>query len=236
MNRVSLRIGVIATMAALCALVFSTAGAATARPLGKDGTIHACYKAKGKNRGALRVVPTSRGCRKMRGWRSVSWSAVGTGASGQVGSQGTAEGSGAQGQPGSPGSPGPEGKQGQQGVAGQVEKSLLDTIQIQTDEINALTNQVTDLSGEVAGLEGDLTDLTGGLGDLEGEVTNLSGGLMDLEGTVDETCSQLSVLTDQTDEIISGVTGVALNSALQLIGGLVSFPNLPAALGTFECK
>ncbi len=67
-----------------------------------------------------------------------------------------------------PGSPGPEGKEGARGVAGQVEKSLLDT--------------------------------------------------------------------NQADEIVTGVNGVVLNNALQLIGGLITFPNLPTTLGTFNCQ
>jgi hypothetical protein len=229
-NRVSLKIGVITTMAALSALVLSTAGAGTAaaQSYGKDGMIHACYKAKGKNKGALRIVPTARGCRKLRGWRPVSWGANGAGVPGQAGQQG-ASGSGSQ------GSPGPEGKEGPQGSAGQVEKTLLDTIKTQSTQIDVLTGQVTDLTGEVLDLEGDVTDLTGGLTGLEGDVTDLAGGLGDLEGTVDETCSQLTVVTDQADEIVTGVTGVTLNNALQIIGGLVSFPGLPATLGTFEC-
>lgn len=235
MNRVSLKFGLITTMAALSALVFSTAGAGTAaaQSFGKDGAIHACYKAKGKDKGALRVVPTARGCKKLRGWRSVSWGAGSfSGASGQNGSQGSG---GAHGQQGPQGNSGPEGKEGQQGTAGQVEKSLTETIQKQTSQITDLTEQVTDLSGEVLSLEGDLGDLSGGLANVEGDVTDLTGGLVDLEGTVGETCTQLTTLTGQTDEIVSGVTDVALNNALQLLGGLVSFPNLPGTLGAFEC-
>ena len=81
-----------------------------------------------------------------------------------------------------------------------------------------------------------MTDLTGGLGDLEGNVTDLSGGLLDLEGSVGETCAQLKTLTKQTDDIVNGVTAVSLNSAPQLIGAVIAFPNLPGTLGAFECN
>ncbi len=234
MNRVSLRIGVTASVAALGALAFSTAGASAAgQPFGKDGTIHACFKAKGKNRGALRVVPQSTSCRKLHGWRPVSWSATGSPGSVQAGAGGAA---GVGGEPGSKGERGPEGKEGAQGPAGEIEKSLLETIQNQTTQIDQLTKQVTDLSGEVLALEGSLVNLSGGVANLEGDVTDLSGGLVDLEGTVGETCDQLTTLTGQADDIVTGVSGVSLNNALQLIKAAITFPNLPGPLGQFECK
>lgn len=232
MDRVSLRIGVIAAVAAISVLLVSlTTGAAMgAQYIGKNGVIYSCFKAKGKNKGALRVVPSKRSCRRMRGWRPLSWSATSSSAAGQNGSQG------AGGQQGPQGNPGPEGKEGAQGAAGQIEKSVLETVQNQTTQISSLTAQVTDLSDGLANVEGDITDLTGGLTSLEGDVTDLSGELTDLEGTVAETCAQLAVLTDQTDEIISGVSGVELNNALKLINALITFPDLPVALGSFECE
>jgi hypothetical protein len=65
---------------------------------------------------------------------------------------------------------------------------------------------------------------------------NLTGDLVDLEGTVDETCSQLTTVTEQADDIVTGVAGVSLNNALQIIGAVIAFPNLPSPLGTFECN
>ncbi len=120
-------------------------------------------------------------------------------------------------------------------MTGEVEKSLIETVKTQTDQIDSLTKQVTDLTDEVLGLEGNLTDLSGGLLNLEGDVTDLSGELVDLEGTVGETCTQLTTLTKQADDIVNGVTGISLNNALQLIGAAIAFPNLPGTLGTFEC-
>lgn len=154
MNGVSLRIGVFATMAALGALLLTAAGpASAAKPFGKDGTIYACFKVKGKNKGALRVVSRKPACKRMRGWQPLSWSAVDSGgASGQVGSQGVS------GQQGPQGSPGAEGKQGEQGLAGQVEKTLIETVQSQATQINALSAEVTDLTDKVQGLEGTVGD------------------------------------------------------------------------------
>lgn len=228
MNRVSLKIGVIATVAALSTFLFSTAGVATAtQPLGKNGVIYACFKAKGKNKGALRVVASKRGCKKLRGgWRPVSWSANGSsGASGQSGTQGSA---GTSGERGPQGNPGPEGKEGEQGLTGTVEESLVETIQTQTTQIHDLTQQVTGLSGELLGLEADLnTQVTS----LTNEVTGLTNEVLGLEDTVKSACTQLSALTDQSDELIGKVGGIELLGGL----GVLKIPTLPALLGSFEC-
>jgi len=80
------------------ALTATLCGTAEARPLiGPDGRIHACYRVKGKPRGNLRVVKSSKvHCR--HGERRVAWTAVVGGAAGQPGGQGPA------GQPGNPAS------------------------------------------------------------------------------------------------------------------------------------
>jgi hypothetical protein len=57
--------------AGLALLVPHGAGAAK---IGADGTIHACYKAKGKPKGALRVVGPGKACKRKRGERPLSWS------------------------------------------------------------------------------------------------------------------------------------------------------------------
>jgi hypothetical protein len=65
-------------------------------PVGKDGKLHACYRVKGKPKGALRIVP-GRKTRCRRGERKVAWairarrSAQGTaGSKGSPGSDGAA--------------------------------------------------------------------------------------------------------------------------------------------------
>lgn len=64
----------------------------SSRLVGKDGKIHACYRVKGKPKGALRVVRGVR-ARCRRGERKVAWVVAGaigqTGATGAPGSQGT---------------------------------------------------------------------------------------------------------------------------------------------------
>ncbi len=142
-----------------------------AQSIGKGGVIYSCFKAKGKNKGALRVVPSKRGCLRMRGWRPLSWSAI-------AGSSASGQGS-AQGQQGPQGNPGPEGKEGSQGVAGTIEKTLVDTIQAQSLQIDELTEDVTDLAA----------------------------GMTDLEGTVGDTCDQLELLTEQSNEILESLLG-----------------------------
>jgi hypothetical protein len=209
LNRVSRRIGVIATTATLSVFLLSMANTTSAaKPLGKNGEIHACFKAKGKNKGALRVVAAKRACRKMRGWRALSWSAKGP--SGQ-------DAQSNHGQQGPQGSPGPEGKAGQPGAAGQVEQSLLETIQNQSAQINALTAQVTDLSGKVLSLEGSLSGLT--------------GDLDNLEGTVGDAGDQLELLTDQSNDILNSLLG----SSVAILGNLLNVPSPPDELAAFEC-
>lgn len=215
-----------ATVALAIALLAMTAGAGSAsarppakNPLAKHGVIYACFKVKGKNRGALRVVGHPRRCRKLRGWHRTAWSAAGL--PGSQGSQGAAGANGS-GQQGPQGPPGPKGDSGEQGVAGTVEKSLIETIQTQSLQIDELTDEVSTLTGQVTSLVGDV-------GVLEGDVG-------DLEGTVDSACTQLELVTDQTDSLLTAVGGLSLNGALEVLGGLLEIPTLPAALGAFECN
>jgi hypothetical protein len=66
------------------------AGSASAHKIvGRDGKIHACYKVKGKPRGALRAVRGRAKCR--RGERKVAWTVAGaqSGAAGLAGAPGT---------------------------------------------------------------------------------------------------------------------------------------------------
>jgi hypothetical protein len=81
-------------------LAFATSAPAGAAGLvAKDGKIHACYKAKGKGKGTLRVVRSAKAkCPKK--WRKVAWGAAALpgprgetgaiGATGEKGEKGTA--------------------------------------------------------------------------------------------------------------------------------------------------
>ncbi|HEU4944879.1 MAG TPA: hypothetical protein VFT10_06920 [Solirubrobacterales bacterium] len=96
---VSSRSGLIAfaSLAAGGLLLLCLAGTAAAGgPVGKDGHIHACYRVKGKPKGALRVVRSSR-TRCRRGERKAAWSVAGPAGVGSEGAQGQAGASGSAG-------------------------------------------------------------------------------------------------------------------------------------------
>jgi|SRR3954465_9038522 len=114
---------------ALCAFVlFTSTPASAAGIVAKDGKIHACYKAKGKGKGTLRLVRSAKvKCPKK--WKKASWYA-----SGQGGSQGKA------GAPGNPGETGTNGGSGLPGTTGTV-------------TVKALEDKVTELLTKVQSLE-----------------------------------------------------------------------------------
>jgi hypothetical protein len=106
----------LALLGALAALVLTSASASGASLVARDGKIHACYKAKGKGKGTLRVVRNAKvKCPKR--WRKVAWSAAGP-----SGSQGGA------GSPGAAGEAGGTGLPGLSGAAGTVVKGLEDKV------------------------------------------------------------------------------------------------------------
>ncbi len=112
-------------------------GPASAAPLvGKDGKIHACYKAKGKAKGTLRVVRGAK-VRCPRGWKKTAWNA-----SGQSG------GAGEQGSFGEPGSPGGTGANGGNGAPGTAAK------------VSSLESKVSELLTKLKSLESILAGVT----------------------------------------------------------------------------
>jgi hypothetical protein len=123
------RLAAIALLASALLLV-GLCGSASAKrhPLiSKDNKIHACYRVKGKPKGALRVV-RSRRTRCRRGERKVAWSVVAVnGAAGSAGQQGAA---------------------GQGGAAGSTEALL-------KAEVGALTQRVETLEGVLQGITND---------------------------------------------------------------------------------
>lgn len=133
--------------------LFAWIGEAAARPLvGKDGKIHACYKVKGKPRGALRVVKSRKAhCRK--GERKVAWTVAG--ASGQPGANGPQ---------GSHGSPSTSAQQSSQSSALSEQISLLaarvDSLEEKLAAVEALCEQALALAKQVNLLQG----VIGGLG------------------------------------------------------------------------
>jgi hypothetical protein len=112
------------TLLVLLACSMLTAGSASAMsPVAKDGKIHACYKAKGKGKGTLRVVRNGK-ARCPKKWKKVSWYA-----SGRPGSAGT------QGQPGAAGTPGANGQPGERGLPGTAGVVVVEDLEKQVKEL-----------------------------------------------------------------------------------------------------
>jgi hypothetical protein len=111
----------------------STASAAS--PVAKDGKIHACYKAKGKGKGTLRLVRNGK-TRCPRKWKKVAWQASGARFSTPIGA------------PGPTGPQGPQGERGAPGTAGNV-------------VVEGLESKVSELLTKVQSLESALANLAG---------------------------------------------------------------------------
>ncbi|TMK59152.1 MAG: hypothetical protein E6G51_00165 [Actinobacteria bacterium] len=122
-----------ALLAALVLTAFASTATA-ASPVAKDGKIHACYKAKGKAKGTLRLVRNGK-VRCPRKWKKVAWYANG-------GGFGTPTGV-----PGPTGPQGPQGERGLQGTAGNV-------------VVEELENKVSELLTKVQSLESVLKGIT----------------------------------------------------------------------------
>lgn len=120
----------LALMGVLGALLMA-APASGASLIAKDGKIHACYKAKGKGKGTLRVVRSAKvKCPKK--WKKTAWYARGVpGPQGEQGSQGQ------------PGATGATGATGPQGTPGRNENVV----------VNELEDKVTELLTKVQSLE-----------------------------------------------------------------------------------
>lgn len=144
-------------LAAAALLLAGLVGSApAAKVVGKDGRVYACYKAKGKAKGSVRLVAKKGKCK--RGERKVNWSVAGpTGAAGQNGAQGL------------PGPPGPAGASGlekqvselttrveslEATLAGVTNLTLTETIATVGD----LCEQTEDLTSQANGIVGSLED------------------------------------------------------------------------------
>jgi hypothetical protein len=196
----------------LISVVF--AGSAIAAPVvAKDGKVSACYRVKGKAKGAMRVVPVNKKCRK--GERKLAWSV--TGPAGQNGARGPA------GDNGSNGATGPSGPAGAAATPNEA----------------ALQAKIASLTVKIEGLEGILAGVTNG--ELTGTIAKLTG-ITGLElgetvgalPVVDSLCSQASTLTSQANLLRSVIGGLGLSPALEVIG-LLQIPALPAVLTAYTC-
>lgn len=166
-------------------LLFASGTASAAPPIAKNGKIHACYKAKGKGKGTLRLVRSGK-ARCPRQWRKVSWSVAPT-----SGPRGEAGPSGSAGQPGANGLPGADAKAVITELEGKVSQ-LLAKVESLEGVLKGVTNQgllgaialaptVETLCTQAGTLTGRLNLLEGALGglSLNGVLTAL-GGLLNV--------------------------------------------------------
>ena len=175
--------------------------------IGKNGRVYACYKAKGKRKGAVRLVPKKTKCRK--GEKKVSWSAAGP--SGEGGENGVN---------------GENGVGGEGGVGG--EKGL--TTQGLEKQVNSLLSKVTQLESVLKGINPG--DLTGALGKLQGvSGTGLQEAVAKVP-VVNTLCAQSAKLTEQSNAMSSAVEGIALVGITAL---KLAIPQLPSTLPKFSC-
>lgn len=162
----------IALFATGALLLTGLVGTAAAAPVKKDGRIYACYKVKGKPRGAMRVLFKGKRCK--RGERRVAWVAAS--------SPNATQHSGSSGQPGSA---------GQQGAAGEDDSEL-------SAQVNDLNLKVEGLEAILKGVTND--DLTKAIAatplveDICGQVEELTGRSNALLGLLD-TLDALNVLS-----------------------------------------
>ena len=157
---------------------FATSSASAASLVAKDGKIHACYKAKGKGKGTLRVVRNGK-VRCPKKWKKVAWAA-----SSQPGPQGQAGPAGAGGAPGDRGLPGTAGNVVVEELEDKVTELLTKVANLETilkginntqlkEAIAALAN-VEALETVVGSLCSQSSTLTGQLNSVESALGGLS--------------------------------------------------------------
>ncbi len=196
-----------------------------ASPVGKDGTIHACYKVKGKPKGTLRVVGVKKHCK--RGERKVVWNAAGQGGQG-----GTA------GQPGSNGSgqPGTAGSNGSSSANEAVLKTEIASLEVKIGSLEGILKGVSngDLLGSLATVKGlNNADLLGAVDAVKGlNNADLTEAVNSLP-VVDSLCTQATGLTEQSNLLGEGISKISLGGVLP-VGLTLKLPTLEP-LEPFAC-
>ncbi|HET7508215.1 MAG TPA: hypothetical protein VFJ53_07635 [Solirubrobacterales bacterium] len=197
---------------ALCAFVlFTSSPASAAGIVGKDGKIHACYKAKGKGKGTLRVVRSAKAkCPKK--WKKVAWYAKAPMSPATFGPPGP------QGPPGPTGATGPQGEKGETGAPGRNENLVLNELE---DKVTELLSKVQSLETILNGVSNtQLKEAIAGIAKTEA-----------LEAAVGSLCTQATALTEKSGEL-----GTALSGLKTVLGTLavVAVP-IPTALSPYSC-
>ena len=197
----------LAMFAAVALWAAAPGAAGAAKLVGKDGKVYACYKAKGKAKGAVRLVPKKGKCK--RGEKKISWGSVGpAGESGQGGENGSSGESGAAGETGTAGVKGLESK------------------------VQSLTSKVTALESVLQGITN--ADLLGMLSKLQGISPTQLQEAVAAVANVKALCTQASVLTSRANELGSLFGGIELGGVIPSLLKLV-VPSAPASLQPFGC-
>jgi hypothetical protein len=186
-------------------MLLTSGSASAASPIGKDGKIHACYKAKGKGKGTLRIVRSAKvKCPKK--WKKASWYA-----SGPAGPQGESGSNGAGGETGTNGSNGLPGTPATATVVKQLE-----------GKVTELLNKVTSLETILSGISNQqLKEAIAGIAKTEA-----------LEGAVGSLCAQAKALTSKSGELGTALGG--LSTVLDTLT-VLALPGIPAPLSPFSC-
>lgn len=197
-------------------------GPADAAPIASNGMVNACYQVKGKAKGAMRVVPANRKCR--RGERKLAWSVTGPPSAG--GAAGASGGTGPAGPKGETGANGADGATGAAGPAASGNETAL------LAEIAGLTLKLEGLEGVLAGVtNGELSGVIDKLDGIAGSELSEAVGALPV---IDTLCAQTSTLTGQANLLRGVIGGLGLSPALAAIG-LLTIPVLPPALPAFDC-
>lgn len=211
------RVPLLLSLALVGLLSLALAGTAVAAPaIGRDGQVRACYLVKGKAKGAMRVVPMNKKCK--RGERKLAWSVAGP--QGAAGSQGSA---GLQGTAGSSGANGGAGAGGSSGAAVAGLETEIASLALQVEALEDILDGVTN------------NDLTGALDTLDGltnaELLDAVDAVPVLEticGEVSGLITQSNLLGDSVDSLVTTLTG-------SLLGSIFGSVDPPEALDPLTC-
>jgi hypothetical protein len=244
-------------VAAIALALLQPQPGAAASLAGKDGLIHACFKAKGKGKGNLKVLHGAK-AKCPKGWKKTAWVASAPSVGPVVGQTGP------RGEQGSAGQSGATGAEGATGATGGSESVV----------VTELETKVTELLTKVQGLESVLAGVTNlelkeaieGVGKIEALETVLAGisnlelkeaieniakvealegilagvtnsDLLDAIGlapAVNALCAQTEELNGQTTAL--GSTLGALDTVLgTVLGILFTPPTNPSSLPAFVC-
>jgi hypothetical protein len=181
------RFGLCLSLAVVGVMSVVLTSSAAAAPITKGGQVHACYRVKG----AMRVVPVNKKCR--RGEKKLAWSVAGP--AGPAGQNGAA---------GADGTNGTNGSNGTQGSAGEA----------------ALQAKVAGLTVKVEGLEGILAGVTnGGLTATVAKLDGITG--LQLNETVNQLpvvsslCAQANSVPTQVNGSLGNVlSGLSLGGTI----------------------